>query len=180
MSSFDHNATVITARPVMPPPIIRAGALGWFGASMPLAMKARLAWAAVAVICCVILGLAAWLRPDARGFGTHEALGLEPCGFVIYAGLPCPTCGMTTAYSYLMHGRPLAALLAQPAGFALCLGTIVLAAWAAVAAARGRMPIINWERVGAVRLSLTVALVLVGGWAIKLAIGLATGALPLR
>ncbi|GJQ26732.1 MAG: hypothetical protein HBSAPP02_17640 [Phycisphaerae bacterium] len=124
--------------------------------------------------------MAAILKPDPRGYGTHEALGMEPCGFVFMMGLPCPTCGMTTSFAYLMHGQPLASLKAQPAGFLLCVATAVLMVASLVAAIRGEIVAINWERIGAVRLSLAVGFVLVGGWAIKLAMGFATGTYPLR
>jgi hypothetical protein len=41
-----------------------------------------------------LLATARWLTPDARGLGTHEQLGLPPCGFYLWYGLPCPSCGM--------------------------------------------------------------------------------------
>ncbi|QDV91026.1 hypothetical protein RAS2_21150 [Phycisphaerae bacterium RAS2] len=179
MSSIDHNATVQIARPI-PPPIIRPSTGPWLGPPVRLRAALRATWALVGIACGGVLTVATVLKPDARGYGTHEALGMEPCGFVFMAGLPCPTCGMTTSFAYLMHGQPLASLKAQPAGFLLCIVTVVLMVASLIAAMRGEIVTINWERVGAVRLSLTVGFVLVGGWAIKLAMGFATGAYPLR
>lgn len=179
MSSIDHNATVQIARPI-PPPIIRPSTGPWFGPPVRLRAALRATWALIGIACGGVLTVAAVLKPDARGYGTHEALGMEPCGFVFMAGLPCPTCGMTTSFAYLMHGQPLASLKAQPAGFLLCIVTVVLMVASLIAAMRGEIVTINWERVGAERLSLTVGFVLVGGWAIKLAMGFATGAYPLR
>ncbi|NBO19844.1 MAG: DUF2752 domain-containing protein, partial [Proteobacteria bacterium] len=43
-----------------------------------------------------------WLTPDARGLGTHEQLGLPPCGFYLWYGLPCPSCGMTTSWPHFL------------------------------------------------------------------------------
>lgn len=57
------------------------------------------------------------LTPDPRGLGTHEALGLPPCGFRYVTGLPCPGCGMTTAVSHAAHGDFWQSFLTQPAGF---------------------------------------------------------------
>lgn len=70
----------------------------------------------LAAACLGVLVVAATLRPDARGVGTHQQLGLPPCGWMAAMNLPCPTCGMTTAFSYAAHARPLEALRAQPAG----------------------------------------------------------------
>lgn len=179
MSPIDHNATVQLARPI-PPPIVRRSAGSWLGPPVRLRNTLRATWALVGLASAAVLTVAAILKPDPRGYGTHEALGMEPCGFVFMTGLPCPTCGMTTSFSYLMHGQPLASLKAQPAGFLLCVATAALMVASLLAALRGEIVTINWERIGAVRLSLTVGFVLVGGWAIKLAMGFATGAYPLR
>ncbi|MBI5368977.1 MAG: DUF2752 domain-containing protein [Planctomycetes bacterium] len=70
------------------------------------------------------VALALWLRPDPRGFGTHEQLGLLPCGFKRVTGLPCPTCGMTTSFALLARGRLAAAADVQPFGAFLFLATI--------------------------------------------------------
>jgi len=65
------------------------------------------------------------LEPDPRGYGTHEQLGLPPCGFLPGSGIPCPTCGVTTAFTLVAHGRPIEAVAAQP--FGALLGAIALA-----------------------------------------------------
>lgn len=70
-----------------------------------------------------MIGIAAWLQPSPAGHGTHQALGLAPCGWMSGMGIPCPTCGMTTAFSYAAHGELLAALRAQPMGLLLAVGT---------------------------------------------------------
>ncbi|MCB9831491.1 MAG: DUF2752 domain-containing protein [Planctomycetes bacterium] len=81
----------------------------------------------------LLIGLAltplviAWrLAPDARGFGTHEQLGMEPCGWLESSGQPCPTCGMTTAFANTVRLRLVAAFMANPAGLFLCLLCIAL------------------------------------------------------
>ncbi len=111
--------------------------------------------------------MAVWLVPDPRGHGTHEALGMPPCGFVFTSGLPCPTCGMTTAFSNTVRGRLVAAFIAQPAGLAMCLMTVAGVPIAFVLAATGRMPYVNWDRL-AVRLMLGLALLILAGWGFKI------------
>ncbi len=123
--------------------------------------------------------MAAFLPPDPRGHGTHEALGMPPCGFMLMTGLPCPTCGMTTAFSLIMHGRPCAAVIAQPAGAAICLGTFMLLGASLGAAIRGFMVSPNWDRIGPVRFMLGFGFLLLAGWGFKIAHGMIAGTLPI-
>lgn len=80
---------------------------------------------ALAIVCVVLLGSVA---PDARGYDTHAQLGLRPCGWPRTLGIPCPTCGATTAACHLVHGQPLAALAAHPFGAAVAAFGLLLAA----------------------------------------------------
>jgi hypothetical protein len=80
----------------------------------------------VSSACAGPLLLGATLTPDPAGHGTHVQLGLPPCGWVQAFGKPCPTCGMTTAFTHMAHGRPDQALLAQPAGATLALLAVVV------------------------------------------------------
>lgn len=98
-------------------------------------------WAALVLLSCLgLLGLAAWLKPDPRGYGTHEQFGSGPCGMIIVTGYPCPTCGMTTAFAHTVRGQWYRAFMAQPAGFVAALGTIAAAVVAVWALATGRWP----------------------------------------
>lgn len=75
----------------------------------------------------VIMGIAAWLKPDPSGIGTHTGLHLPPCGFYLLFHKPCPSCGMTTSFALVMHGHPIRAVRTQPAGVAVFLAAF--AAW---------------------------------------------------
>ncbi|MBN2560736.1 MAG: DUF2752 domain-containing protein [Phycisphaerae bacterium] len=153
-----------------------------FGPRVPVGAKTRLGWAGVALACVAVLGVARYLEPDARGYGTHEQLGFYPypCSFVLTTGLPCPTCGMTTAFSFIMHGHPWLAFKSQPAGAVLCVATIGLLVLALYVVVRGRVVCVNWDRIGPVRVSVGVGLLILGGWGFKIAHGLITGTLPVR
>jgi hypothetical protein len=133
-------------------------------------------WAAAVIGGAILVfSLAAGLDPPDAGFGAHEQLGLGPCAMPIILGVPCPTCGMTTAFAYLAHGRPGMAFHAQPAGFVLAIAVLVAALLAVQALITGRSIAVNWYRVTPPRLALGLAAVLLLGWAYKLVTTLALG-----
>lgn len=88
----------------------------------------RLFALAIAVGCAAVLVTATRLKPDPRGFGTHVALGLQPCSFLARTGLPCPACGMTTSFACFVRGHLLASLYVQPMGTLLA-GLACVAVW---------------------------------------------------
>jgi hypothetical protein len=138
----------------------------------------RFAAALVVLGCGAILGLAAWLTPDERGYGTHEQLGFGRCGMLVTTGLPCPTCGMTTAFAYAVRGRLIRAFLAQPAGLVLALAVAAGALGAGWVVATGRMPPVRMPIITPYRLFFGLLLLLVGSWAFKIVLGLSAGRLP--
>lgn len=141
---------------------------------------ARAIGALVFVIGAAVLGLALWLKPDPRGYGTHEQLSGSPCGWLLVTHYPCPTCGMTTAFAYVVRGQLWRAFLAQPAGFVLALGTIAATLTGLHMLLTNRWPMRLAMIVTPYRLCMGVIILLVGGWAFKLVYGLATGELPLK
>lgn len=66
-----------------------------------------------------VLLTAALLTPDAKGMGTHQSLGLPPCGFQATTGMPCASCGMTTAFAHAANGNLWVSFKTQPAGMML-------------------------------------------------------------
>jgi len=148
---------------------------------VPSPVTVRL-WAALFLAgSLVVLGMAAWLKPDPRGFGTHQQLvGQGPCGMLVLTGLPCPTCGMTTAFAYTVRGQWLRAILAQPAGFVFALTTVGLAGFSGAALVRGRWPRARLIPRDPQRVFLGLLILLLGAWAFKIVFGLATHTLPYR
>jgi hypothetical protein len=73
---------------------------------------------------CALAGLFAWgllliasqLEPDPSGRGTHRQLGLPPCSFILFLGVPCPGCGMTTSWTLATNGRLVEAWTTNAAG----------------------------------------------------------------
>ncbi|MCG8405232.1 MAG: DUF2752 domain-containing protein [Phycisphaerales bacterium] len=171
-AELDSNAVVAKSRVRLLGPRIAVGT------------NTRVAWAGVALACLAVLGVAAVLTPDPRGHGTHEGLGklfgtraMPPCSWPLITGLPCPTCGMTTSFSNVVRGRLVTAFVAQPAGMVLCLATIGMLFYSLYVALTGWKIWVHWDRVS-VRLMLGLGLLIMGGWAFKLAYGLLNGSLP--
>ena len=110
-------------------PIAAGPAAPWFDRALA---------AAVALTASVCFGALARIQPDHRGHGTHEQLGLEPCGWPLQYGIPCPTCGCTTAACQLVHGHVLAAVVTQPFGAAVAAVGTLLGIHATLCLLRGR------------------------------------------
>jgi len=135
--------------------------------SPPVAVAGRVAAALVLSASVAVLAIAAWLTPDPRGFGTHEQLGTPPCLPLMRWGLPCPTCGMCTAFAHAIRGELVAAFLAQPAGLALAVATAIAGVASAFVLIAGRkIPLaISWSWT---KQLLWIAIVLVlAAWAYK-------------
>jgi hypothetical protein len=137
----------------------------WRERLFELLVKLAISGAAVTV-----LSLAVSVSPDARGIGTHEQLGLEPCGFLAHTGYPCLTCGMTTAFSHMVRGQVARSLHASPAGAVLCLLTIATPLWLAHSYRSGRSALRFFRaRLGGYVLPALVAIVLLS-WVYKIAV----------
>jgi len=98
----------------------------------------RIVLAALALALLALLVTAGTLAPDARGHGTHERLGLPPCTFSVIFKRPCPACGMTTSWAWLLRGEIGRALAANAGGTLLAGLGLVGAPWLLVSALRGR------------------------------------------
>lgn len=103
-----------------------------------LSANDRWAVAIVGVGLLTVLAVAFWLDPDPRGHGTHEQLGMPPCLTPLLFGIPCPFCGMTTAFSLMAHGRAVDAFTCHPIGALAFFVCIAFALVCAVAAVSGR------------------------------------------
>ena len=134
----------------------------------------------VAIAAAAIVITAARLAPDTHGMGTHTQLGLPPCGFLVVTGLPCPSCGMTTAYASTVRGHLLEAVRAQVAGAFLAAATIAAGVLGLVGAATGWRPAVNWYRVNPMHCLWWGTAAFIGAWGLKILLGLLDGTLPAR
>jgi hypothetical protein len=129
----------------------------------------------LAVGLIAIFATAVWLDPyesdgQPRRMETHRQLGLPPCTFYLLTGLPCPSCGMTTSFSFLAHGDVPNSMRANAVGTLLAAFLVIMLPWSLASAIRGRpLGIHSLERaltivVGAFMLLLLFRWVLVLGW----------------
>jgi hypothetical protein len=124
--------------------------------------------ALAAVVCASPLLLSAFLHPDPRGVETHVQLGLPPCALYRFTGLPCPFCGMTTAFALIAHGDVRRAIYVQPVGCLVYLLCVCGSAWFLLCAVQGR-PWTDPRQRQWWRTAEKVALVVIGiGWIYKI------------
>ncbi len=112
---------------------------------------------------------------QARRLGTHQQIalpgmdeGLPECNFKTLAGVPCPSCGMTTSFTLLMHADVWNSLKANFAGTALSTFGLLFIPWALVSAFCGRFVLIRSLETVVFRLAIVFLVVLFGRWAIVL------------
>lgn len=100
----------------------------------------RAVWSLSSGAAVAVLATARALSPDPRGFGTHEQLGLPACGWLSLTSLPCPACGLTTAFACMARGDVGGALHANVFGVPL-FSCVLLAAPACAWAALRNLPL---------------------------------------
>ncbi len=103
----------------------------------------RVSLVVIALGLCVIFGIAAYLHPydpdgTPRSMATHTQLGMPPCNMIALTGKPCPSCGMTTSFSLLVHGDVRNSLRANWVGTLLALVWMSLIPWGIGSAIRGK------------------------------------------
>jgi len=120
-----------------------------------------------------VFAIAAWLNPyesdgRPRCQETHRQMGLPPCTFYEVTKLPCPSCGMTTSFSLLIHGDVWNSLKANAVGTLLASFCLALIPWNLACAVKGR-PFFIWSIERALTRVIIIFLVLLlSRWAIVL------------
>src|SRR5262245_12089537 len=125
----------------------------------------RLTLLLIAGLLAGVFAVAFYLNPyDADGkprtMATHTQLGMPPCNFVILAGKPCPSCGMTTSFALLVRGDVSASLRANWAGTLIAILWALTMVWAVASGIKGRALFIPRGR-GELVLTACVGVVLV-------------------
>lgn len=143
--------------------------------SMPVLWPARqgLFWAAlgrlsVTAVAAAVVCVSAWLTPSPDGIGTHVQTGMPPCVFHALTGLPCPSCGMTTAFARMAHLDVLGAFDAQPFGAALFLGVVAAGVVSLYCAIFNVSLLAIASRVFTARTGLLIGAAFLGAWVFEL------------
>lgn len=132
----------------------------------------RLAWSGLAAAAAGVLIVARSLQPDPRGFGTHTQLGLPPCAFHAWTGLPCPTCGLTTSFAYMARWQITSAFAAHPLGPLLFALTLLLLLCALHGSVRAAQLGATFERLRIRGLAVIIAISMAICWLLRVAVTL--------
>jgi hypothetical protein len=91
----------------------------------------KILYAGLISLATITLVIARLLTPSAKGYGTHQQLGLPPCIFFNLTGIPCPSCGLTTSVAHAARLQFYQAFLTQPFGLIVfCLTVTCIPAFA--------------------------------------------------
>jgi len=130
----------------------------------------RLVWGLLFVLPAAVLATAVALTPDPAGHGTHTQLGLPPCGFIVFLGVPCPGCGLTTAFSHMVRLDLPGAFGANPFGVLLFLVTVASLPVSVVGALRALPVVDTLERLQLDRVLMVLAIASMVTWLARLAV----------
>lgn len=133
--SVDANLSCSAGRKSL---LSRASAVSSRSAAGELTCRQRVLLVMLGAALATALGVALALQPAAKGYGTHQQLGLPRCMFVVLFDARCPSCGMTTSWAYLVRGRLMHAAATNLGGMLLGITALVTAPWALASAVRGR------------------------------------------
>jgi len=140
--------------------------------SIPASFQQRI----IAAVICVAIVAFFGIFTLAGRYNLDTGRWLGYCGFKQRTGLPCPTCGMTTATLAFAQGRILEAFYIQPACGLLCSLVVIAAVFALIVAVFGvYFPFIGrfFEQVKLRYMILALLAVTAAGWAVTLARALA-------
>jgi hypothetical protein len=112
--------------------------------------------------------LSCYLKPDSRGFGTHQQLGFPPCSIQILFGVPCPSCGGTTSFAHFVRGQWGSAIRANAAAFLLALMCFLFVPWAWISSWRGRLIGVRSPALVLIGLLLGICAVALVQWGIRM------------
>jgi hypothetical protein len=106
-----------------------------------------------------------------RTMGTHRTppLNLPDCTFKEITGVPCPSCGMTTSFSLLLHGDVWNSMRANFAGTVLCSLGLLYVPWSIISAWKGRFLLVRSLEMTLFRLSIVFLILWLGRWGIAVA-----------
>ncbi len=130
----------------------------------PLDAKGRACHALVILAIAMVFLVGSRLEPNPAGRETHVQLGLPRCAFLSITGMPCPTCGVTTAITHLAHGDIETSVRTQPFGTMLGLLSIALTLPVGYDVWTGRARTLAWFNRARLRHVLIVIALAASSW----------------
>lgn len=115
-----------------------------------------------------LLFLAAMLKPNPSGLGTHTQLGLPGCTMFTFTGIRCPGCGMTTSWAHTMNGDFASGIRANVGGVLLCLLSVAVFPSLLWMGIRGRSLPFRWFAQVAITVLLIAMSISIVEWLIRL------------
>jgi hypothetical protein len=119
---------------------------------------------------CLAAGfaLAYSLEPDPRGYGTHQRLGLPPCGFHLLFNVSCPSCGSTTSFAHFVRGEWASSARSNPAAFLLAIACAAAIPWSWYGVIRGHLWRVHEPGTVCLRLLLAFCVLALVQWAVRI------------
>jgi hypothetical protein len=156
--------------------MLKSQQLNFIRASHQISGRSRLLAGLVFLVGLSSAGLLHWAAINNK-IDMEPLIG--PCGFKQKYGLPCPSCGMTTAVIVFSKGDVLNAFYIQPAAALICCVAAVVVMFAFIMAVCGTdFGLIDClaEQIKVRHIILATIVIVCGGWAVTLARALAAGA----
>jgi hypothetical protein len=151
--------------------------LNFVKASHQISGRSRLLAGLIFLVCLASAGVLHWAAVNDK---INMELLVGPCGFKQRYGLPCPSCGMTTAMIAFAKGDVLSAFYIQPAAAVFCSAVVLVVMFAFVMAVFGTdFGLIGYlsEQLKVKHIIFTAIVIMCGAWAVTLARALA-GRIP--
>ncbi|MBY0233059.1 MAG: DUF2752 domain-containing protein [Gemmataceae bacterium] len=108
-------------------------------------------------------------RDGPQTAGTHRQLGLPPCSFLEVTGRPCPSCGLSTSFSYTVRGDLAGGARANWVGVLMAVLALLAIPWGIASAALGRALFLRSLERSVVAVVIAVFVLLFVRWGIVLA-----------
>lgn len=114
-----------------------------FNSGKPIERKIRLLLIGWSLFLIAGFVVAVQMKPDSRGFGTHQQLGFAPCVIRNRYSFPCPSCGMTTSFSHFVRGQIRQSAQANTSGLVLAMVCLVMIPWSWISVFRKQLWLIS-------------------------------------
>ncbi|MCA9616350.1 MAG: DUF2752 domain-containing protein [Sandaracinus sp.] len=131
-------------------------------------LRSRIAWFIFLSIATAVVATAASLSPSPLGHGTHTQLGLPPCGFLSFTGVPCPGCGLTTSFAHMVRFEVVGAARANAFGVPLFLVTFFSIPISAMGLWRGWGVLDTLDAMRFERVAVMLSLCSIVSWGMRL------------